>query len=456
MKLSGWRLVVASSLILAALANAETRPQYGGTLHVALQIAPVSLDPADPSFPDSISRRNLTWLVFDTMVSMDPAGRIRPALAATWQSEPGYQRWQFTLRHDVKFHDGSQVAGEVVAASLRFANPGWTVSANGASVTIECKSPAPNLLSELALPRNAIAKRASGSTPSGTGPFHVSDWQPGKKLTLAAQEDYWGGRVFLDSVVVELGKSSRDQFTGLELGKADIIEIAPEQARRATMENERLVSSAPVELMALVFAQNRQSVEDGRLREALSLSIDRTSIRNVLLQGQGELAGGVLPVWLGGYEFVFSSEYNLARAQQLRGEVQHAPVWTLGYDPNDQLARLVAERVALNARDSGLRVQSTGSGSTDVRVARILLSSADAWRALSDFAVLTGLPQPKPAGSTAEDLYQAENAVLQTQRIIPLLHFPASYAISPSVKSFQLDRNGRWQLPDVWLGAARP
>ncbi len=360
------------------------------------------------------------------------------------------------MRHDVKFHDGSPLTAEVVAASLRFADPDWAISANGDSVLIECKAAAPNLLSELALPRNAIAKRASGSAIAGTGPFHMSDWQAGKKLTLAAEEDYWGGRAFLDSIVIHLGRSPRDQIMALELGKTDVIELAPEQARRAAMESRRVANSAPIELMALVFAQDRQSAEDGCLREALSLSIDRSSIRGVLLQGQGDLAGGILPVWLGGYEFVFPSEFNLTRAQQLRGDVQHAPAWTIGYDANDPLVQLVAERVALNARDSGLRVQPTTSGPTDIQVARIVFSSTDAWQALSNVGVATGMALPKMTGNSTEDLYQAENAILQTQRVIPLLHLPASYAVGSLVKAFRLDRDGRWHLPDVWLGTDKP
>ena len=86
-----------------------------------------------------------------------------------------------------------------------------------------------NCLRELALPRNAIAKRKPDSKPSGTGPFHVVDWQPGKKLTLAAEEGYWRGRPFLDGIEIEMGQSFRDQMTALELGRADLVEVAPEQ-----------------------------------------------------------------------------------------------------------------------------------------------------------------------------------------------------------------------------------
>ena len=82
---------------------------------------------------------------------------------------------------------------------------------------IEREGSDPELLAELALPRNAIVKRNPDSTLSGTGPFHIVDWQPGKKLTLAADENCWRGRPFLDAIEIEMGKSFRDQMTALEL-----------------------------------------------------------------------------------------------------------------------------------------------------------------------------------------------------------------------------------------------
>ena len=69
MKLSDWRWLVVSSVLFAAMAaGAETRPQYGGTLHVAMRAAPASLDPTDRSQADSFARRGLTRLMFDTLV----------------------------------------------------------------------------------------------------------------------------------------------------------------------------------------------------------------------------------------------------------------------------------------------------------------------------------------------------------------------------------------------------
>ena len=129
MRLFDWRWLVVSSVLVAALAaKAETRPQYGGTLHIAMRAAPTSLDPADTSQPDSVSRRSpttlsLTMLMFDTLVTTDENLRVQPALATSWQtsqgSQPGNQRWQFRIRRGVKFHDGTPLSPEMAAASLR-------------------------------------------------------------------------------------------------------------------------------------------------------------------------------------------------------------------------------------------------------------------------------------------------------------------------------------------------
>ena len=145
-------------------------------------------------------------------------------------------------------------------------------------------------MAELALPRNAIVKRTADNKPSGTGPFHIVDWQPGKKLALAAEENCWRGRPFLDAIEIEMGKSFRDQMTALELGKADLVEVAPEQTHRLSQEGRRLASSTPVELLALLFARDVASPEEKLLREALALSVERGSIRSVLLQGAGQPA----------------------------------------------------------------------------------------------------------------------------------------------------------------------
>ena len=230
---------------------------------------------------------------------------------------------------------------------------------------IERDSPSPYLPAELALPRNSIVKR-DGGKEVGTGPFVVSRWVRSKELVLAAREDYWEGRPFLDSIEIDLGTSFRDQTMALDLGKTQLIEAAPEQARRATIESRRVTKSAPAELMALVFAQPAGSAQEQHLRDALALSIDRESLNKVVLQGGGEPAGGLLPDWMTGYEFLFPSQMDLTRAREERAEIPHAGVWTLGFDPNDSVENVVAERIILNAGEAGLRNGLRGPGTFNI------------------------------------------------------------------------------------------
>lgn len=443
-------LFAASSLISAV--RAETRPRYGGTLHVAMRAAPASLDPLQDgaSIPGNLCR-----LVFETLTVLDEQGRAKPALASSWQSEAGDQRWQFLLRRGVRFPDGSPLTADSVAASLRAGNPGWKVVATGDSVVVERDAPAPELPVELALLRNSIAKREAGKI-LGTGPFAVSQWDPGRKVVLTARDDYWGGRSFLDSVEVEMGKNFREQMVLLDAGRAQVIEIATEQAHRAASEGRRIETSAPLELVALIFDRDPASPEERKLREALSVSIDREVLKSAVLQNGGEPAGGLLPDWMTGYAFLFPTSADMTRAQQLRGEVPQAPVWSLVWDEKDPVARVIAERIVLNAGDAGLRLQLASGGAADVRLVRERIASLDPRVALEQLAVSLGLPQIKFNGNAVDDRYAAESGLLQTGRVIPLLHLRMAWGLSTAVKGWSRERDGTWDLSEVWLGAEKP
>jgi len=456
MKRIAWLWLVSSLFSSVLTAVAETRPQYGGTLQIAMRAAPISLDPASNAVSDSFARRTLTSLMFDTLVVIDESGRVKPGLAESWQATRGNQRWQFHLRHGITFHDGTPLTSEIAASSLRLANPAWNVTAEKDSVIIECENPNPEMLAELALSRNAIAKRDAGNKVVGTGPLHIVNWQPGKNLTLAAEENYWRGRPFLDGIEIELGKSFRDQTTSLEVGKADLIEIAPEQSHRASQAGRRMASSPPAELLALVFARDASSRDEQLLRQALALSIERGSILSVLLQGSGQTAAGLLPTWISGYGFLFPTEANLTKARQLRDQVRTLPTWTLGYDSGDPLARVVAERIALNAKDAGLSLQPISSGGTDVRLIRVPIASADSWIALQELVSELGLPTLKTKAGSAEELFSTEKGVLDTTRVIPLFHLPAAYASALRLRNWTLRMDGSLDLSESWLVNTKP
>ncbi len=451
----GWRLLAVSSVLLATLLQAATRPQYGGTIRVSTRMALTTLDPADATQPQSIFRRSLSRVLYDTLVTADDSGRPQPALAVSWKSDQGNRRWQFFLRPGVSFDDGSPLTPTSVATALREVNAKWAASALGDSVLLETETPEPWLFLQLSLPKYSIVKRVPGRI-LGTGPFHITDWQPGKSITLAANENYWGGRPFANGIEIALSKPYRDQIVSLQFSRSDVIEVGPDQARRFGVEGRRPTESSPTELAALVFARDPASPDERKLRHALSASVDRSALRNVLLQGSGEPTGAILPNWLSGYAFLFPAEADSAKAKQERSEVRQVPTWTLTYDVTDPLARLTAERIALNAREVGLNVQPVTTGRGDVQLAAVPLPSTNGMLALTDIAESLGQASPVVKDSSFEALYEAEAALLETQRIVPLYYVPADYGVSNAVKNWQVRRDGTWDLSNTWLMPEKP
>ena len=463
-------LLTLTSTIAPTNATAETRPHYGGTLRVTMQSAPAALDlPANATPADYWDMARNLSLIGDTLVGLDALGRPQPALAVAWQSDASARHWQFTLRRGVKFHDGSAASPGAIAQILGALHPGWTVRASADSVSIDSETAIPSLLAELALPRNLVLKRNGNGNnnrfPIGTGPFLVAEWQPGKRLKLAANEESWAGRPFVDAIEIEFGKSLRDQAIALELDRTDLIETAPQAANGSQRRGASTSLSLPVELLALVFSTNSK-VQDPRLREALALAIERKPIQSVLLKGAGEPAAGILPNWMTGYSAVFSSQANPQRARTLLAGSRQ-PALNLSYDPRDPQTQLIAERIALNAREVGITVQVSLSGAEDIRLVRAVLPSPDPATSLGEAARQLGLPQPAfPAirGNSQDDhsladLYQAERSLLDGYAVIPLFHLPVASAASVRVRAWEPDRLAEWSgaelsLADLWLADA--
>jgi len=408
--------------------------------------SPQALDPASLVASGS---GNISRLMFETLVRLDETGRPQPLLAISWQSEPGNQRWRISLRDGVSFSDGFPLDAGSVVASLRGSNPDWKVVAVEEMVMIETATPEPDLPAELVLPRNAIVHRAGGKL-SGTGPFSAGDWAAGKHLSMQANDGYWRGRPFLDAIEVAFGVPDREQLLALDLGKADIVEIAPESVRRAQADGRTVLSSEPAELLALVFANEARSDDEAHARDAFTSILDRNALGDFVMQGGGEPTAALLPNWLSGYAFVFPAAKQSDRVQQERTP-RHLSPWTLAYNSNDPVAHVIADRVLLNARDAGISIQLVSSGAADLRLARIPIESSDPHLALSQLAAALQLPPPKFNSDSAGDLYAAEKSLLQSRRVMPLLHLRTAMAARANVHGFGMLPDGTWQLSNVWL-----
>jgi peptide/nickel transport system substrate-binding protein len=294
------------------------------------------------------------------------------------------------------------------------------------------------------------------SDPPQSGPgmadlshsFSMTVWEGGRRAVFAADENAAGGRPFLDSIEIQLARPLRDQALDLETGRADLVELGPNEIRRAPA-GRKTWSSQPVRIVALVFSPH---VEDARIREALALAVDRATIWSVLLQRQGEVSAALLPQWISGYAFVFPAAADLSRARSLAAGAR--PL-TLGV--TDPALRTIAERISLNARDAGIPLTIAAPGaSADVQLTEARVSSSDAARSFAALCAAFGLSEPSHA-DTQEGLYAAERALLDEHRIIPLVHLPDVYGVSPRVKGGPgITPLGEWRFGDLWIEAPRP
>jgi hypothetical protein len=282
--------------------------------------------------------------------------------------------------------------------------------------------------------------------------FAIVQWEGGRRAVYSADPNAAGGRPFLDSVEVQMGRALHDQSIALSLGKADLAEIDPSEPQRSG-SGHKVWPSAPVRLLVLLFGPR---IEDPRIREALALAVDRNSIHNVMLQRQGEITAALLPQWLSGDAFLFPVATDVTKARALlAGVPPSARAFSIGVaDPTN---RRIADRIALNARDAGLTVSNAPPNAIgDVRLVEVRIGSPDPALALAGVASALGLPQP-PRIDSPEALYAAERALLDGFRVVPLFHLPDVYGVNPRVKGGPgITPLGEWRFENLWVEAGRP
>lgn len=438
----------AISCLLAAItlaAGARTRPHYGGTLRVEVE--------GDPwQRPGGLARR----LVLDGLTRLSADGAPMPALATEWTAENNDHRWQFRLRQGVQFHDGSPLASPAVVAALTAVCAGdcpWTaIHAVGASVVFTADSPMHNLPELLAGDNYLIfaASTSGAGGVTGTGPFQPAGFNNGV-LMLAANDNCWQGRPFVDAVEIRVRRPVRDQWLDLGVGHADLVEVPAEQLRQAQQQRLTVVASPPAVLLALQLADSGSVLGNENLRAAIANAIDRGALSNVIFQKQGEVTGSLLPAALTGYSFLFTTERNLNRAHELRGGL-NSPQLTLAAE-SDGAMQLAAQRIALNLREAGFNVTVVGTGGAqraDLSLRRLTLECRRGPSALE--SILRAAGQTAPVDEvTSAGLYSAEREFLGRHTIVPLLYLPRAYAVGGRVRDLRLGPDGTPLLAGVSL-----
>src|SRR5438093_5679161 len=232
--------------------------------------------------------------VFDTLVAWrEGSTEIEPALATRWNASRDGLVWSFNLREGVKFHDGSPLTAQEVAASFerqmkpeaQGANRTWPVllrgspgvikevrAPNSRTVEIVLVQPYAPLLTGLAHPGLSIAKPSTAADGAGrlvgTGPYRVVDASIGR-LALEAMPGYWAGPpkserlVFLDI--------SEDDHAESELDSRSLDIWFPAAPPRRT---EGTLSAPGLRIGYLTFQTEKEPFSRKTLRQAVAAALD--------------------------------------------------------------------------------------------------------------------------------------------------------------------------------------
>jgi peptide/nickel transport system substrate-binding protein len=232
--------------------------------------------------------------IYDTLVARD-GETIAPRLATSWK-QPDDRTWEFTLREDVVFHDGTKLTSADVKASLeRLAasvgpqKPLWTAvdtveAPDARTIKITTTDPLGTLLVNLTLafiiPAARIGKSDLSRSPIGSGPFSVESFTPSSQLLLKPVPRYWGGAAKLSGLRLPYIPESSTRITSLQNGEVDVTWIIPpDELKRLGGVNGLKIDSKPgVNYFLAWFNCGRKPFSDPRVRRALYHALDVKSI----------------------------------------------------------------------------------------------------------------------------------------------------------------------------------
>jgi len=356
--------ILLAALALASLWGCSGRrgapgPE-GRIFRYALQSPPTQLDPARVEDGDTI---DLLMQVFEGLVQWSPANEIAPNLAERWEVSPDGTVYTFHLKPGVKFHNGREATAQDVAWSLtrslrpetksptamtylndivgsRELNEGKAQELRGVRVVddrtlqITIDKRKPYFLGKLTYPTAYVvcpeAVEAAGGELNekamvGTGPFRLADYQPGYRVSLAANPDYHGGRPLLDGIERPILADSSTRQTTYESGGTDLTDV-----QRADLERIQADPSLKGELRQFpraaiwYLALNQDAFapfRDRRVRQAFAHAIDKDQLIRLALRGTAQRATGILPPGVPGHDPDYKGlEFDPPRARRLLAE----------------------------------------------------------------------------------------------------------------------------------------
>jgi len=344
-----WKIILAIFVILLLTINLTGLAQ--DQIVIALQGEPTTLD---PQFADDGNMRPVSDNVFDKLLVLD--GKTLqpiPCLAIEWERVSDIT-WQFTLRENVKFHNGEPFTAEDAVYSVkRIIDPTFNSQIAGNFSTIKdakiinsntiliiTNGPDPILLKRLTL-LDIVNKKYMESSPDniintkpvGTGPYQVIEWNRGEEIKIEKFNDYWGQKPNIQNVTYRFIQENSTRLAALKAGEINLaVNMLPEYLEQ--LPSYKTANS--IEFYFLRFNTIRGIMQNKLIRQAVNYAIDKEAIVEALFLGSAIPARGQLAkeAYFGFNKNLDAYAFNPEKAKELLKEA--------GYQ--GEVVQLISER----------------------------------------------------------------------------------------------------------------
>ncbi|MFF5932294.1 ABC transporter substrate-binding protein [Streptomyces sp. NPDC012508] len=335
--------------------------------------------------------------IFDGLLAFDAGLELRPALAAELpQVSPDGLTYTYKLRKGVTFSDGKPFSAKDVVFTYRSVldpktnNPSKTeldalkdVRAVGEdTVVFTLKYPYAPFAERtvLAIAPEHIAGKQDVNTgafttrPIGTGPYVLTDWSKGEKLSFKANPTYWGGAPQVKKFTMAIIKDDDVRATRLRAGDLDGAILPPNLAAGFKGDKAKKTYAAKTyDYRTVTLPTHNKVTGDVAVRRALDVAVDRQAMVDKILEGAGKPAYGPVPTDSEWFAKGTERRHDLDAAKKILDEAGWKPgadgvrvkggvraEFPLWYLSGDKLRQDHALAYASDAKKAGIAIKTQG------------------------------------------------------------------------------------------------
>lgn len=330
--------------------------------------------------------------IFEGLVQYEDESKLVPNLATGW-TNPDNSTWDFSLKKNVKFHNGHTMTAEDVAYSLNFAKDNETladvyantikeVSVVDGKVRVVTTQPDPFFLNKLSflMIMDSQAKDVTDGS-NGTGPYVIKEGaKPSEtQIDLVAFDDYHGGHVYTRALTYIVEPDDETAAKDLKDGKINIagdFTSAEPNGLSGFSFHKSLVNDTAVTFIMLNSLSNGP-FKDKEVREALRLSIDIDKLvkdTDTEANPTSQLITKAIP----GYDPDLKvPAQNVAKAKELLAKAGHpnGVSFTLNVAPQ---SKAIGDAVAVQAKEAGFTINVVAADSFGVLLENMAEGKNDA------------------------------------------------------------------------------